>query len=134
MCSTATVWAGLKQVALGYSIHDSLNQEKKRINLTCNELFKRAGASIEIISNIKKEECGLLYNDQVRKSINRLRNADSARLAHLAEELKNKRINWFNKQKIQNVSFSLSQYAFLDPSRVIVEDVNHSKEEDHFTA
>lgn len=102
MCSTAIVWAGLKQVAFGYSIHDSLNHGRKRINLTCNELFKRAGALIEVISNVKKEECGLLYNDQVRKSINQLRNVDSAKLAHLAEELKNKRINWFNKQKIQN--------------------------------
>ena len=35
-------------------------------------------------------------------------------------------------QAKHNVSFSLAQYAFLDPSRVIVEDVNHSKEEDRF--
>ena len=31
-----------------------------------------------------------------------------------------------------NVSFSLAQRAFLDPYRVIVEDVNHSTEEERF--
>jgi tRNA(Arg) A34 adenosine deaminase TadA len=36
MCSAAIVWTGIKQVAFGYSIHDSLNQGRKRINLTCN--------------------------------------------------------------------------------------------------
>jgi uncharacterized DUF497 family protein len=31
-----------------------------------------------------------------------------------------------------NASFSLAQHAFLDPIRVIVEDVNHSTEEERF--
>jgi uncharacterized DUF497 family protein len=35
-------------------------------------------------------------------------------------------------QAKHNVSFSLAQHAFLDPSRVIVEDVNHSTEEERF--
>jgi len=30
------------------------------------------------------------------------------------------------------VSFSSAQHAFLDPARVIVEDVNHSSDEDRF--
>ena len=30
------------------------------------------------------------------------------------------------------VSFSLAQHAFLDPLRVIVEDVSHSSDEDRF--
>lgn len=101
MCSTAIVWAGIKQVAFGYSIQDSLNQGRKRIDLTCNELFKRAGVLIEIIDNVKKEECSLLYNDQVRKSINQLRNADADIIVKLSERLSKKRISWFHKQKIQ---------------------------------
>jgi hypothetical protein len=36
-----------------------------------------------------------------------------------------------NKDR-HNVSFSLAQRAFLDPHRVIVEDVNHSAEEERF--
>jgi len=44
---------------------------------------------------------------------------------------------WDEEKKIENqdkhnVSFSLAQRARLDPRRVIVEDVNHSTEEDRF--
>lgn len=35
-------------------------------------------------------------------------------------------------QDKHNVSFSLAQIAFLDPHRVIVEDINHSTEEERF--
>jgi len=35
-------------------------------------------------------------------------------------------------QAKHNVPFSLAQHAFLDPRRVIVEDVNHSSEEERF--
>jgi len=36
-----------------------------------------------------------------------------------------------NREK-HNVPFSLAQYAFLDPKRIIVEDINHSNEENRF--
>ena len=44
---------------------------------------------------------------------------------------------WDEKKDKENqtkhgVSFSLAQYAFLDDHRVIVEDVNHSTEENRF--
>ncbi len=47
------------------------------------------------------------------------------------------RFEWDEKKDNENqakhtVSFSLAQYAFLDPRRVIVEDVNHSTEEERF--
>ena len=35
-------------------------------------------------------------------------------------------------QAKHNIPFSLAQYAFFDPHRVIVEDVNHSSEEERF--
>ncbi len=35
-------------------------------------------------------------------------------------------------QTKHNISFALAQHAFLDPNRVIVEDVTHSTEEDRF--
>jgi uncharacterized protein len=35
-------------------------------------------------------------------------------------------------QHKHGVSFALAQRAFIDPYRVIVEDVNHSSEEDRF--
>jgi uncharacterized DUF497 family protein len=36
-----------------------------------------------------------------------------------------------NREK-HNVSFSLAQHAFLDPRRIIVEDADHSSEEDRY--
>ena len=35
-------------------------------------------------------------------------------------------------QAKHNVTFALAQNAFLDPKRIIVEDVSHSSEEDRF--
>lgn len=37
-----------------------------------------------------------------------------------------------DNQKKHGVSFSLAQHAFLDPHRIIVEDVGHSSEEDRY--
>lgn len=37
-----------------------------------------------------------------------------------------------DNQAKHDVSFSMAQWAFLDPHRVIVEDMNHRKEEERF--
>jgi len=37
-----------------------------------------------------------------------------------------------SNQAKHNVSFALAQRAFLDPHRIIVEDVDHTKEEERF--
>ena len=37
-----------------------------------------------------------------------------------------------SNQKKHNVSFSLSQYAFLDPKRIIAEDLKHSDTEKRY--
>ena len=36
-------------------------------------------------------------------------------------------------QARHNVPFSLAQHAFLDPHRIIAEDISHSHEEERFT-
>lgn len=51
--------------------------------------------------------------------------------------MKNARFEWDGEkdrenQEKHNVPFSLAQYAFLDPNRIIVEDINHSNEENRF--
>lgn len=35
-------------------------------------------------------------------------------------------------QEKHNVAFALAQHAFLDPHRVIAEDINHSTEEERY--
>ncbi|MEK7742440.1 MAG: BrnT family toxin, partial [Nitrospirota bacterium] len=37
-----------------------------------------------------------------------------------------------DNQSKHDVSFSMAQRAFLDPHRIIVEDMDHSKEEERF--
>jgi uncharacterized DUF497 family protein len=51
--------------------------------------------------------------------------------------MKNARFEWDEEkdkdnQSKHNVSFSLAQYAFLDPRRIIVEDINHGDAENRF--
>lgn len=51
--------------------------------------------------------------------------------------MKSARFEWDAEKDRENqekhkVPFSLAQYAFLDPKRIIVEDINHSSEESRF--
>jgi hypothetical protein len=48
--------------------------------------------------------------------------------------MKSARFEWDGEknrenQEKHNVPFSLAQYAFLDPKRIIVEDIKHTDEE-----
>jgi tRNA(Arg) A34 adenosine deaminase TadA len=104
MCSTAIVWSGITRIAFGYSIQDSLRQGRKRIDIPCTEIFARSGKSIKVLRGIQKKECGLLYNGLVRESIEQLREADSETLAKLAEELTQKRKDWFRNRNFQKIS------------------------------
>jgi uncharacterized DUF497 family protein len=51
--------------------------------------------------------------------------------------MKKTHFEWDNEkdkenQKKNDVSFSLAQHAFLDPRRIIVEDIQHSTGEDRY--
>lgn len=48
MCSTAILWAGITEVTFGYSIKESIEQGRKRINLSLAEIIKRAGTGVQI--------------------------------------------------------------------------------------
>ena len=125
MCATAIVWAGIKKIAFGYAIQESLLQGRKRIDFSCKELFHRSGATVEILSDLKKEDCALLYNRQVRKSIKQLRKADSAKLKQLAEDLTKKRLDWLSTQKINQVSDNCLDIAY----RLFLEKLSITAEE-----
>lgn len=48
--------------------------------------------------------------------------------------MKSARFEWDDEKDRENqskhkVAFSLAQYSFLDPKRIIVEDIEHSDEE-----
>jgi tRNA(adenine34) deaminase len=64
MCATAIVWSGITKLAYGFSIQESLQQGRKRIDIPCTEIFARSGKAIEVVSEIRKQECALLYTRQ----------------------------------------------------------------------
>lgn len=97
MCSTAIIWSGINHVVYGYSISESIKQGRKRINLACDELFNRAEKKIKIDKNILFDQCSILYNQDVRNEIKRLRNYTLNKLNDYNEDSKNRRLEWFKK-------------------------------------
>lgn len=106
MCAAAALWAGIKQIAYGYSIRKAIAQGRRRIDLGCRELFRRAGASVEVTAGVHEAACAVLYDPKVRQSVKQLRNADPGTLSRLSESLRDKRIEWFKRQKIHRGSES----------------------------
>lgn len=99
MCSTAILWSGISRLAYGYSIREAIEQGRRRVDLSTTELFERAGKKIEIIGGVLHEECSVLYNRSIREAVRILRNSDETKLLHLARELTERRIKWFNKNR-----------------------------------
>jgi tRNA(Arg) A34 adenosine deaminase TadA len=97
MCAAAVIWSGISEIAYGYSISDAINQGRKRIELTCYELFKRADANIKIHKNILKHECSILYRKDVRIEIEKLRNVNDEVLSELNTDSTSRRIKWFKE-------------------------------------
>ena len=95
MCATAIIWSGINEIAFGYSIKEAIKQGRKRIDLSCRELFKRAGKEICVNEALLHDRCSVLYNKEVRNSIDQLRDADKKKLEALAEDLSKKRSRWY---------------------------------------
>jgi tRNA(adenine34) deaminase len=99
MCKTAILLSGINHIAYGYSIEESVKQEKNRKNLTCEELFNRAGKKVKVDKNILSGQCSILYREDVRDEINRLRNYTPEKLKNYNEDSKKRRLSWFKKNR-----------------------------------
>ena len=95
MCATAVIWSGITGIAYGYSIQDAIKQGRKRIDISCRELFKRAGKEISVKEALLQDQCSVIYNKTVRDEIDRLRYANKQKLTALAEKLSRKRLRWY---------------------------------------
>lgn len=109
MCSTAAAWSKIDQLGYGYSIKEAIMQGRKRIDLGCKEIFKRAGLKVTIHEGIKNKECSVLYDKKVRQNIKQLQNSNPGKLKHLAQELTKKRIDWFSKHSKQETDNCLDK-------------------------
>ena len=101
MCATAVIWSGISEIAYGYSIKDAIKQGRKRIELTCCELFERAGANITIYESILNHECSILYRKDVRTEIERLRNANDNILNEFNADSTDRRVKWFKENYVK---------------------------------
>ena len=97
MCAAAVVWSGISEIAYGYSIREALTQGRKRIKMTCGEIFQRADADIKIHEGILNEECSILYRKDVRAEIEKLRDADDRVLQELNADSASRRIQWYEE-------------------------------------
>lgn len=95
MCASAIVWAGITDVAYGYSIDEAILQGRKRIRLSCKDVFAKAGMKINTYGGILNSECSVLYQMDVRREIERLRGADDRTLSKLNEDSMCRRLRWF---------------------------------------
>jgi len=99
MCSTATIWSGINHIAYGCSIDESIRQGRRRINLTCEELFNRAEKAVKVDKNILFEQCNILYRQDVRNEIKRLRNITHEKLEFYNADSIKRRLEWFNEKQ-----------------------------------
>jgi tRNA(Arg) A34 adenosine deaminase TadA len=95
MCSASILWSGIEHLAYGYSIEESISQGRRRINLTCEEMFRRAGKNITVTKGVLHDRCSILYRSDVREEIKRLKNVTDEKLDQYNMESLTKRIDWF---------------------------------------
>lgn len=99
MCASAIVWSGIRDVVFGYSIEESIQQDRKRINISSREILERSGFTFKIHSGILNEDCGLLYNMLVRSEVKRLRNVTEDGLLKFNEDSIARRLSWFAENR-----------------------------------
>ncbi len=100
MCSTAALWAGIREIAYGCSIAEALGQGRRRVDLSVGELYRRAGKELTLHEDVLHDACALLYHDGVRKELAVLRGAGVAELRRLAEERAVNRLHWLRENEL----------------------------------
>jgi len=114
MCAAAVLWAGITEIAYGYSAREAITEGRRRIDWPCAELFARAGAAVRIRASVLRQECSVLYRADVRAEIARLRNADAAGLAALNAASVRRRLEWFaaNRQNFTELGGDLPEAGY----------------------
>ncbi len=98
MCTAAIIWANIHHIAFGYSISEALRQGRKRIDISCEELFHKAKADIRVDKGILNSECSIFYHQEVRAEIRKLRNASEEQLRYYNQKSTEKRIQWYGSE------------------------------------
>ena len=62
MCSSLAVWFNLTTMVYGISIEETAWLGKSRIGVSSEKIVERSPVMLEVIGNILKDECKLLYD------------------------------------------------------------------------
>ncbi|GAP12378.1 cytosine/adenosine deaminases [Longilinea arvoryzae] len=137
MCSAATLWSGITEVAYGYSIARAIAQGHTRIDLPVGELFARGGKTLTLHPDVLAEECAVLYHPLVRSEIKRLRNVSEADLAAYNQDSIERRLAWFaeNRHKLDFLNGDPLESAYelilrrlgLTPSEAPIVEKDHHR-------
>ncbi|MCB2181758.1 MAG: nucleoside deaminase [Desulfobulbaceae bacterium] len=127
MCSTAAIWAGLEEVAYGFSIKEAIEQGRRRIDFPMKRMYSEAGKNILVHGGVLQEECSMLYNKEVREQISLLRGANEEKLQQQASQLCRKRVSWFKQNYISQKRTTKSvldeaYQLFLDKLAITAEE------------
>lgn len=98
MCGFAIVWSGIREVAYGYSIQNSISEGRKRIDFSVRDVFEKAEIDVILHSGILSAECAILYRQDVREEIKNLRNATESTLKELNADSIKRRTAWYKTQ------------------------------------
>lgn len=62
MCSALAVWSNLTTIVYGISIEETARLGKSRIRVSSEKIVERSPVMLEVIGDILKDECKLLYD------------------------------------------------------------------------
>ena len=112
--ASAVVWSEIAAVVYGCSIKETLAQGRKRIDIPCSDVLGESEAEIRIVDGILKAECSVLYREDVRQEIRRLRHADDSVLRKLNQDSVRRRTSWFleNKKNFKFISSDLLESGY----------------------
>jgi len=99
MCTSAMIWARVSEVAYGARIVDSKREGRTMIELGCQEIVERSPWGLKVTEGVLKQECSLLYDDEVRRLVKAFRAAGGAALEGMGRALLEKRIAWFKEDE-----------------------------------
>lgn len=98
MCAAAIVWAKIPHVAFGYGIADAIAEGRSQIALSRDKIFDKAVARVAVERSVLKEQCAVLYRQDVRVEVKRLRDATDDQLRAFDAERAKRRVDWFRAQ------------------------------------
>ena len=94
MCATAILWSGIRKIVYGFSTSEALMEGRRRIDIGCREIFRRAGCEAAIIEKVLYAECSLLYRKEIRDEIKKIRNKETYELDDEGKAIGERRIKW----------------------------------------